>query len=725
MRYNDCCVNAKAAAATTTTSESAVNKANQGWTCHEFRDFGNVFVRGKCPATWADDTIREKCEQHGKISDPVGRTAAQDGATKVTYKNVYCAQCHAVTGPVAYWPLRLQCDGLDEYNKTYANLTADYVRENLIYFEHEQQWGIELKYPYLCEVDPFPPETAIDDLRHCHQDMISECAPDWKDEQVRQACHAYQAVVHSSDVNGKKYRNAHCALCNGEDTNRLTCQAVTGKETKLISGRNRPLAAFALLFDINGADTLVGDKKMCQESNQVYDPFFKTCRTLTCSPNTQLVNGACVDIGGDVATAIDANDTTIGTTTSPTTDTDAPATTATSLTTAPGNGSFQSCAKLLLDKHHYLVLKNGSVFVPEYNSVFNATMFVIQDDEQLLICSPFSDSLSDKFPVALGYVTMAGLVTSIACLLLHLIAFTLTPEMRNLSGRNLASLSLCLLIGYVSFILTQHEFVSQQRALCTAVSALLYYSFLVSFLWMNVMAFDVWRTLSLAATELRVSSGKQSLRFIAYATYCLVIGGVFVSLALALDFAPISQLQAYRPGFAVANKCWFTNRKSLVVFFAGPVAAIMLSNIAFFALTALIIVRTTARTATANCARSQAHKNFKLYARLAVLMGLAWALAFVASFTENLYVWCAFTLCNTLQGVFIFISFTCNHKVRKSLRERFKFSTSVPPPAADVSGGDRSFGTGSTALSLSRSSLHSGQVVPPLIQKALTACTKQ
>jgi hypothetical protein len=61
----------------------------------------------------------------------------------------------------------------------------------------------------------------------------------------------------------------------------------------------------------------------------------------------------------------------------------------------------------------------------------------------------------DKFNPSMSYVTMAGLGVSVIFLALHLAAFTILPELRNLSGKNLASLFISLLAAYTAYIMGQ------------------------------------------------------------------------------------------------------------------------------------------------------------------------------------------------------------------------------------------------------------------------------
>ena len=49
--------------------------------------------------------------------------------------------------------------------------------------------------------------------------------------------------------------------------------------------------------------------------------------------------------------------------------------------------------------------------------------------------------------------------------------------------------------------------------------------------------------------------------------------------------------------------------------------------------------------------------------RLAVIMGLTWITGLAAGFVDLEPVWYVFVGLNTLQGLFIFVAFTCNKKV--------------------------------------------------------------
>lgn len=67
---------------------------------------------------------------------------------------------------------------------------------------------------------------------------------------------------------------------------------------------------------------------------------------------------------------------------------------------------------------------------------------------------------------------------------------------------------------------------------------------------------------------------------------------------------------------------------------------------------------------------STIRRNFRLYWRLSLIMGLSWIFGLIASYIENEYLWYSFIFLNTLQGLFIFIAFCCNAKVGNYFKEK-------------------------------------------------------
>jgi hypothetical protein len=97
-----------------------------------------------------------------------------------------------------------------------------------------------------------------------------------------------------------------------------------------------------------------------------------------------------------------------------------------------------------------------------------------------------------------------GIILSITCLVLHLVIFAATPQLRNLPAMNLASLCVALLLLYTSLI--ARVFLEPP---CVELAVTTHYSLLVTFCWMVVISFDVWRAIRRSTRELQLSSGEK------------------------------------------------------------------------------------------------------------------------------------------------------------------------------------------------------------------------
>jgi len=78
---------------------------------------------------------------------------------------------------------------------------------------------------------------------------------------------------------------------------------------------------------------------------------------------------------------------------------------------------------------------------------------------------------------------------------------------------------------------------------------------------------------------------------------------------------------------------------------------------------------------------------YRLYVRLALLMGISWILGIVAGYVDAPELWIIFIIVNTLQGFFIFAAFTCSSKTRKVLRTKLWCKSNLPTASWTWSGG--------------------------------------
>ncbi len=389
----------------------------------------------------------------------------------------------------------------------------------------------------------------------------------------------------------------------------------------------------------------------------------------------------------------------------------------------PPSEEFLHCPKFALESSEYLLLDGGLVFVERYERSLDASRYQMQDGGRLVICVPEEarleagggkeeeEEITAKFGPGLALVTFLGLGLSSVCCLLHLSAAAITPELRNLSGRNLVSLTAALLGGYLSFMAAMFGGGGGggDSASCYVLAVSIYFFFLSGFAWMLVISVDIFRTLRRATTQLRLTTGSQWKRFAAYSAAAWTAPAVLACFAVVVDTADgLGTPEEWRPGFASTGLCWFGRKRALLVFFAAPFCAVAAVNVVLFAASACMVYDTT-RTSSRHVSSSGAYgprTNFRLYLRLAVVMGLTWVAGLLAGLLDDSEpAWYAFVALNSLQGVFIFAFFTCKRNVLASVRERLP--ASLRNCGSLLDGGERSSSEGDPSWRLTNSTKRS------------------
>jgi hypothetical protein len=320
------------------------------------------------------------------------------------------------------------------------NLTSLDVSNALAFEPQQNSWTIRLPSHsdtkiYNCNLDPVLPDTSEHIVRRCPTGIIRACALNWTNADIRNRCEAYTALVFYQNDG---YRNAHCAMCNNVPIQNLACVRASSRVS--VYGKEFSPKAFAILFDLSGdSGNIVGKERLCPDGHQLYDPFFRCCRDVVCSQGQDYVAGRCISVlpAAD-PTANGAEHTNVSAT----------------LTEGDKSDYFLNCPKFLLEPDEYEVLDDGTVSVLAYHRTYTQNQFRIRNDGRLEICTEGIEYV-DKFNPSMSYVTMAGLGVSVIFLVVHLAAFTILPELRNLSGKNLASLCVSLLAAYIAFILDQ------------------------------------------------------------------------------------------------------------------------------------------------------------------------------------------------------------------------------------------------------------------------------
>ncbi|XP_071042088.1 uncharacterized protein [Parasteatoda tepidariorum] len=238
------------------------------------RQFYYPLINNCNPYLQYDNTTKELCEGRGEyLNDPFLDILVTDPATGITYKNYYCFVCNENSGEERLIPWDVVLGGdLEKVNKSEE-------LPNLQNFERDS-WRWVLDDDNVTEVSLFHalPEVLEDCLPYCYAfNIVSECALNWTDENVRTMCHEYMALTRfrSEDLHKHRYyRNPHCAICNYENMDDMVCMIEGEYKTSAPGGLIPTGDYFVRLFSLH-------DKASYQCSGRmVYDHFAKKCRRL-------------------------------------------------------------------------------------------------------------------------------------------------------------------------------------------------------------------------------------------------------------------------------------------------------------------------------------------------------------------------------------------------------------------------------------------------------------
>ena len=175
--------------------------------------------------------------------------------------------------------------------------------------------------------------------------------------------------------------------------------------------------------------------------------------------------------------------------------------------------------------------------------------------------------LDDIFHLSTNGVSMLSLLVTIF--------IYLRTSLHKLPGKCLLCLSLSLLVAQSMLLVGP---VAEGDVVCCKIASLvMHYSFLTSFTWMNVMAYDVYYSFS---RQFQHSAFKGAKWFLIYSLYAWLLPCVLVTTAFMADEFTSWK---YSPKYADPI-CWINDLEGLMLFFLGPLAMIMLSNMFLFAM---------------------------------------------------------------------------------------------------------------------------------------------
>ncbi|GIZ04184.1 g_PROTEIN_RECEP_F2_4 domain-containing protein [Caerostris extrusa] len=338
---------------------------------------------------------------------------------------------------------------------------------------------------------------------------------------------------------------------------------------------------------------------------------------------------------------------------------------------------FLTCAKSPVECQYYEILPNKSVFVPLYNRLFrHHRSHHRQASAVHLFGFPGGVHRRQEVLVCPGYRVHRGhfhLPSSASSCTWP--CSSASGSSGNLPGYCLFSLCVALLAAYVLTLLSYFHYSGAKEVDCTAVGGMKAYFFLASLFWMNVMSYDIWRSLRMATAKLRLMGDRPML--VRYAMYSAYSWG---SPRHRPRRGDRGQQSRQRREIPVHHRAGFL----LVLLQAGSAGVLRgaAGGAAGAQQRALRVELLHDRGRHPQHRREQGGPVVQVPGVRAPRRrhGPHVVLRDPGPLTEQSWLWYLYVLCNVLQGVFIFFSFTFTEKTRHECKKAIqgKKSSVIP-----------------------------------------------
>ncbi|XP_075061941.1 adhesion G protein-coupled receptor E3-like [Mixophyes fleayi] len=257
----------------------------------------------------------------------------------------------------------------------------------------------------------------------------------------------------------------------------------------------------------------------------------------------------------------------------------------------------------------------------------------------------------------LTIVSHIGLSISLLCLCLSLLTFILCRSLRSIHTSVLTTLCGCLFLGQLLILVGLDQTVN--KVLCSIIAGGLQFLFLCAFCWMCIESILLFMTV-------------RNLQALNYMTSQRSNFPVMCLLGFGVPAVIVGISAAVRPHDYGAEKyCWLGS--SLTWSFIGPVCVFIAVNTTLLVLTVILLrMRLASLNTNVSTLKNTRMQTFKALSHLFIL-GSTWSIGFFQFGSDSMVISYLFTICNSLQGPFIFlVHCLLNHQVREQYRKLFQ-----------------------------------------------------
>lgn len=152
---------------------------------------------------------------------------------------------------------------------------------------------------------------------------------------------------------------------------------------------------------------------------------------------------------------------------------------------------------------------------------------------------------------------LSGMLISVVFLLITFMVYVILPELRDLDGKLLMCYMASLAVSFI-FLATIQLLLLSLNSTCTFMGYSVQFFLIMSFLWLNVISFDIWWSNLFGFAS--ASAVSLSRRFTKYSVY-VIVTSILISFITSLMEVLVTPIHL-KPG--IGSKTCFLDRNIIL-----------------------------------------------------------------------------------------------------------------------------------------------------------------
>ncbi|XP_062606770.1 latrophilin receptor-like protein A [Saccostrea cucullata] len=315
------------------------------------------------------------------------------------------------------------------------------------------------------------------------------------------------------------------------------------------------------------------------------------------------------------------------------------------------------CRQRTISKSKVKVDYNGQIIVKKTHETFNIGDFVLDFDNEYRVCvkSSHTEVVDYFYVVILETLTTVLNMISIVSLLILFVLYMLVPELRTLPGLNVMNTTFSLFCMQITY--TVANVIRRSTLYCQIIGVILHYFWLTLCCCLFICSLHMYRTFSRYRRDSQIRGQNIRATFTSYVLFCYFTPLFVIATNIITTFALEGNI-----GYG-KYLCFVENLIQNIVTFIVPLCVTCIVNTVLFIFTLLNI------SFAQNIRKTKENKSELLISiKLFSLTGTVWILQVLDSLLQISVFSFVVTFLTSLQGLFIFLSFSSSSRILNFLK---------------------------------------------------------